>query len=549
VEKQDNHMKQKIILQGKGVSPGIAKGRIKFLMRENRRIERRHIDDAEKEIERFNEARTIAKAQLETLSVAMIEKIGKDNALLFEIHGMMLDDGGFIDPVVEIIKTEKTCSEYAVYTAGSRLARQFADMDDNYMKARSVDIYDICRRVIDILSGTEEAEETDENSAIFAADEFTPGEIVQFDREKVLALISRHGTADSHTAIIARTMGIPVITGLGASLTGDLAGKEVLLDGETGIVYVEADNETIVVLETKAKQERVEREKLEQMRGKPTRTKNGSCSIRLYANIGSVADADAALTGDAEGIGVFRSEFLFLGRNDYPDEETQFNVYRKVLEKMGNRPVIFRTLDIGADKQAGYFNLPEEKNPALGMRAIRICLTRPKVFKTQLRAIYRASAYGNAAIMFPMINSLNELIQAKEIAKAVRDELANQNIPFVKVPVGMMVETPASALISDILAHEVDFFSIGTNDLTQYTLAIDRENDSVAAFRDTHHEAVLRLIRMTCENAHRARIWCGICGSLAADLTLTKTFIEMGIDELSVEPSRILPLRSIISEL
>ena len=535
----------KIVLQGKGVSSGIAKGRIRFHLLENLLVEKRHIKDVEKEIARFTEARIIAGEQLETLSVTMISKIGEKNALLFKVHSMMLEDSDFIDPVLEIIKTEKTNAEYAVHIAGSRLAREFADMDDEYMNARSVDVHDITKRVIEILSGTGFVGEADYEPAILAADDFTPSETALFDREKTLALIMRQGAANSHTTIFARTMGIPTIIGLGASLTNDLSGREAIVDGETGMLYVDADNETIRELETKTERERLEREELEQLRGKPTLTKNGR-SMRLYANIGSVADADAALAGDAEGIGVFRSEFLFLGRDDYPDEETQYDSYRKVIEKMGNRPVIIRTLDIGADKQAGYFNLPKENNPALGMRAIRICLTRPEVFKTQLRAIYRASAYGNAAIMFPMINSFKELLQAKEMVKSVQDELADKNIPFKKVPAGIMVETPAAALISDILAYEVDFFSIGTNDLTQYTLAIDRENDSVTAFCDTHHEAILRLIRTTCENAHKAGIWCGICGSLAADLTLTNTFIEMGIDELSVEPSCILKLRKSI---
>ena len=536
-----------ITLQGKGVSSGIAKGRIRFHNHKSLFVEKRPVDDVEKEIERFNKARNIAKNQLDTLYTTTIGKIGEENSLLFKIHSMMLDDSDYIDPVIEIIKTEKTNAEYAVNIAGSRLAQEFADMDDEYMKARSVDIYDITKRVIEILSGKEELGADDDDPIILAANDFTPSETAQLNRDKTLALISRYGSANSHTAIFARTMDIPAIIGLGVSLAEDFSGKEAILDGESGILFVEADSETISELETKAEIEQLEKEKIEQMRGKPTLTKNGR-SIRLYANIGSVDDADAALKGDAEGVGLFRSEFLFLGKNDYPDEETQFDSYRKVLEKMENRLVIIRTLDIGADKQAVYFNLPKEENPALGMRAIRICLTRPEVFKTQLRAIYRASVYGNAAIMFPMINSLNELMKAKEMAKTVRNDLADKNIPFKNVPIGIMIETPASALISDILANEADFFSIGTNDLTQYTLAVDRQNDSITAFCDTHHEAILRLIRMTCENAHMAGIWCGICGSLAADLTLTKTFVEMGIDELSVEPSCILKLRSTIAE-
>lgn len=535
-----------ITLQGKGISPGIAKGRIRFVKQNSLVPEKRFINNIEKEIERLNDALKIAQNQLDDLSTTMIEKIGKENALLFKIHRMMLEDSDYTDPIIEIIQTEKTNAEYAVFTAGSRLAQDFADMDDVYMKARSVDVVDISNRVIAILSGNKTDETADDEPAILAADDFTASEIAQINRTKTLALISRQGAANSHAAIFARTMGIPAIIGLGASLTEEMFGKEAILDGETGVLHIEAHSETIRILEIKSEQQQLERTNLEQFRGKPTRTQNGH-SIRLYANIGCVADADDALAGDAEGIGVFRSEFLFLGKDDCPDEETQIENYRQVLEIMGNRQVIIRTLDIGADKQAVYFNLPKEENPALGMRAIRICLTRPEIFKTQLRAIYRASVYGNAAILFPMINSLNELIQAKEIAKAVRDELAEQDIPFQHVPIGLMIETPAAAIISDILAKEADFFSIGTNDLTQYTLAVDRQNGSVAAFCDIYHEAILRLIRMTCENAHRAGIWCGICGTLAADITLTQTFIEMGIDELSVEPSSILKLRSIIS--
>ncbi len=535
-----------ITLQGKGISPGIAKGRIRFVKQNSLVPEKRFINNVEKEIERLNDALKIAQNQLDDLSTTMIEKIGKENALLFKIHRMMLEDSDYTDPIIEIIQTEKTNAEYAVFTAGSRLAQDFADMDDVYMKARSVDVVDISNRVIAILSGNKTDETADDEPAILSADDFTASEIAQINRTKTLALISRQGAANSHAAIFARTMGIPAIIGLGASLTEEMFGKEAILDGETGVLHIEAHSETIRILEIKSEQQQLERTNLEQFRGKPTRAQNGH-SIRLYANIGCVADADDALAGDAEGIGVFRSEFLFLGKDDYPDEETQIANYRQVLEIMGNRQVIIRTLDIGADKQADYFNLPKEENPALGMRAIRICLTRPDIFKTQLRAIYRASVYGNAAILFPMINSLNELIQAKEIAKAVRDELAEQDIPFQHVPIGLMIETPAAAIISDILAKEANFFSIGTNDLTQYTLAVDRQNGSVAAFCDIYHEAILRLIRMTCENAHRAGIWCGICGTLAADLTLTQTFIEMGIDELSVEPSSILKLRSIIS--
>ncbi|MDR0785739.1 MAG: phosphoenolpyruvate--protein phosphotransferase [Treponema sp.] len=537
-----------ITLQGKGVSAGIAKGRLAFLKRTSVSVEKRSINDVEQEIERFDAARRTAAEQLDQLAGSMITKIGEENALLFEIHRMMLEDTDYIDPIIEIIKTEKVCAEYAVNTAGSRLAQEFADMDDEYMRARAVDVYDISKRVVEVLSGEEQTLARSDEPVILATDDFTPSETAQLDRNKVLALVSRQGAVNSHTAIFARTMGIPAIIGFGAFLSGDLAGKEAILDGDTGVLHLDPDPEVVERLEAKKEELRKEKEKLESLRGKPTRTKGGR-SMKLYANIGSVSDADAALAGDAEGVGLFRSEFLYLGRNDYPDEETQYESYRKVLEKMGDRLVIIRTLDIGADKQADYFSLPKEENPALGMRAIRICLTRPPIFKTQLRAIYRASAHGNAAIMFPMINSLDELLRAKEAAKAAREELAAKGVPFnAAVPIGIMVETPASAVISDVLAEEAAFFSIGTNDLTQYTLAVDRQNDSISAFCDTRHEAILRLIKLTCDNAHKAGIWCGICGSLGADLTLTQTFVEMGLDELSVEPSRILKLRSMISE-
>ncbi|MDR2353172.1 MAG: phosphoenolpyruvate--protein phosphotransferase [Deltaproteobacteria bacterium] len=537
-----------ITLQGKGVSVGIAEGPISFLSRSSHSVQKQPIEDVAKELERLNAAIASASAELDSLAISMVDKIGQENALLFEVHRMMLADSDYRDPIEEIITNEKVCAEYAVNTAGSRLAQEFADMDDDYMKARSIDIFDVSKRVIRILSGEKQDSSANDQPVILAADDFTPSETAQLDRGKVLALISRQGAANSHTAIFARTMGIPAIISFGAFLSEDLAGKYALVDGETGVLYIEPEPHILGELEIKAKQVRAEKERLEQFRGKPTVTQKGQ-KLKLYANIGSVHDAGSATMGDAEGIGLFRSEFLYLGRNDYPDEDTQYDSYRKVLEKMGNKEVIIRTLDIGADKQVHYFNLPKEENPALGLRAIRICLTRPELFETQLRAIYRASVYGNAAIMFPMITSLSELRHAKELAAKAREDLKAKGIPYKKnVPLGIMIETPAAAIISDILAKEADFFSIGTNDLTQYTLAIDRQNDSIASFCDIHHEAILRLIKLTCENAHKEGIICGICGSLGADPSLTKFFVEIGIDELSVEPSVILKLRSLISE-
>jgi phosphotransferase system enzyme I (PtsI) len=536
-----------ITLQGKGVSSGIAVGNLVFLERSNFVVEKKTISNISGEIERFQSALKIGSEQLDELAGAMADKIGKQNAMLFEIHKMMLADSDFFDPIIKIIETERVCAEYAVSTAGTRLAQDFAEMDDDYMRERAADVYDVAKRIIEILSGTQQAVTAGDEPVILAADDFAPSETAQFDRSKVLALVSQQGAANSHTAIFARTMGIPAIIGLGASLSSGLARRPVALDGETGALYIEPDQKTLDAL--KDKQNRLEKEhgELERFRGKATVSKTGK-KLKLYANIGSVADVEATLAGDAEGIGLFRSEFLYLGREDFPNEDIQYESYKKVVERMEGKPVIIRTLDIGADKQADYFNLPHEENPALGMRAIRICLTRPALFKTQLRAIYRASAHGNAAIMFPMISAVEELKQAKSIAAEVRDELAAEKIPFnPKVPIGIMIETPASVIISDLLAKEAEFFSIGTNDLTQYTLAVDRQNESISEFCNTHHEAIIRMIRMTVENGHKEGLWVGICGMLGADITLTQTFLDMGIDELSVEPSYILKLRGIIA--
>ncbi|MDR2601606.1 MAG: phosphoenolpyruvate--protein phosphotransferase [Spirochaetaceae bacterium] len=537
-----------ITLQGKSASGGIAFGKISFLKRSSASVEKRSITDLAAELQRFEEARNTACEQLDDLSERLADKIGAENAALFEMHRMMLQDPDYIEPITEIIKKEKVCAEYAVNTGGSRLAQDFAEMDDEYMKARSTDVYDISRRIINILAGVEDGPAEGGDPGIFAADDFTPSETAQMDRSKVLAMISKQGSYNSHSSIFARNMGIPAVIGFGEFLSADLSGKEAALDATEGVLYIEP--ETAVIEKLKKKQDAIllEKQEWEQFRGKPTVSKNGK-KIKLYANIGSVKDAEAAVEGDAEGVGLFRSEGLYLESNDYPDEETQFETYKQVLKCMGDRPVIIRTLDIGADKQAAYFKLPKEENPAMGLRAIRICLTRPELFKTQLRAIYRASAFGNAAIMFPMINSVNDLKRAKQIATIVRTELAAKQIPFkADLPIGIMIETPASAVIADLLAKESDFFSIGTNDLTQYTLAVDRQNDSISEFCDAHHEAILRLIGMATEAAHKAGIWCGICGSLGADETLIKTFLDIGLDELSVEAPAILKLRKIISE-
>jgi len=536
-------------LKGKGVSNGIAIGKMIFFQRVSFIVEKKPISDIQGEIGRFQAALQTAADQLDNLSVNMAEKIGEENALLFEIHRMMLEDTDFVDPITSLIKTQQVCAEYAVMEASTLLAQDFAGMDDEYMKERAIDVQDVSRRIIAILSGTQQDITFGEEPVILASDDFTPSETAQFDRSKVLALVSQAGAANSHTAIFARTMGIPAVIGLGESLSSGLSGKHAALDGETGVLYIEPDTKAVDELTQKKKLQEEKKIYLEQFRGKATVSKSGR-KIKLFANIGSVEDVEAALAGDAEGIGLFRSEFLYLGQKDYPGEDLQYESYRKVAEAMGGKQVIVRTLDIGADKQAEYFHLPHEENPALGMRAIRICLTQPELFKTQLRAIYRASAHGNLAIMFPMISSVKELLDAKKYAKEVRDELAAKKIQFDEnVPLGIMIETPAAAIISDLLSKEADFFSIGTNDLTQYALAVDRQNESISEFVDVHHEAIIRLIGTTVENAHKAGISCGICGTLGADFTLTKTFIEMGLDELSVEPSFILELRSRIAEL
>lgn len=536
-------------MNGKGVSPGIAIGRISFIERGGETVQKRAVTDTSAEITRFEEAKGLASSQLGELAVTTAEKLGAENALLFEIHQMMLEDLDFLESITGIVEAEKVCAEYAVERASEQFSAMLADTGDDYMKERAADVIDISRRLIGILTGRAEKLELGDEPSILAADDFTPSETAQLDCEKVLALATVGGAANSHTAIFARTMGIPAVIGLGDVLNASVSGKRAVLDGETGELIIDPDEE--VLLEFRKKQSRLHSEAalLEKYRGKPARTKSGR-DIKIFANIGSAADADAAVAGDAEGIGLFRSEFLFLESSDYPSEQVQYEAYKSVAEKMAGKPVIIRTLDIGADKQADYFGLPREENPALGMRAIRICLTRPEVFKTQLRALYRASAHGNIKIMLPMITSLSEIRKAKEYAGEARDSLRAEGIEFNEsVPIGIMIETPASAVISDLLAKETDFFSIGTNDLTQYTLAIDRQNDSVSDFCDTRHEAILRLMRTAARNAHENGIEVGICGELASDTTLTETFIDMGIDELSVPPSSILRLRGIIAGL
>jgi phosphotransferase system enzyme I (PtsI) len=537
-----------IILQGTGVVGGVVFGKLRFLGNGAQEVTRQHIDDPGAEITRYESANVAATAQLGELRKKALDNVGEQGAALFEIHQMMLEDADYCDSIRNIILRQEVNAEYAVAITGDNFSQMFSQMDDAYMQARAADVNDISERLIKVLSGRESDDINFSEPVILAADDLAPSETVKLDKDKILAFITAKGSANSHTAILARTMGIPAIIQVEGLLDCRSSTDFTIVDGGTGMVYIDPDAETLALMREKQEKEMSKLALLERLKGKPNITKDGK-AIMVYANIGSLSDLGAVLKNDAGGIGLFRTEFLYLESKDYPTEEEQFRAYKTVVETMSGKRVIFRTLDIGADKQVEYFALPKEENPALGMRAIRICLTRPELFKTQLRALYRASAFGNAAIMFPMIASVWEIRQAKQIADEVCRELADSGVPFAEdVELGIMIETPAAAVISDLLAEEVNFFSIGTNDLIQYTLAADRQNQSIGEFRDTHHEAVLRLIRRTVENAHAANIWAGICGELGADLSLTEYFIGMGIDELSVSPAAVLPLRDKIMQ-
>ncbi len=535
-------------IQGKSASGGIAVARVRYVAKREP-IKKLIVSDPDKEIQRFDIARNQAADQLAQLVISTRATLGEENSKLFEIHQMMLEDLDYLDAITSKLQEEKVCAEYAVQETAEEFVSMFAQLNDDYMKARAADIRDISERLLDILTDRISHVFDTNEPVIMAAEDFVPSQTARFDRSKVLGLITKGGSENSHTAIFARTMGIPAVIGLKESLTEVWDGQLAAVDGSTGEVILNPDEQETAEFQKRKQKELFQKNELETLRGKPTITKNGK-TIKLYANIGCVADAAVAMENDAEGIGLFRSEFLYLESQDYPTEEVQFKAYKAVAETLAGRPVIIRTLDIGADKQAAYFDLEEEENPAMGMRAIRICLTRPEVFKTQLRAIYRASAYGRLMIMFPMITSLWELRKGKSIASQVREELRQEGIAYDSdLPIGIMIETPAAAVISDLLAQEADFFSLGTNDLTQYTLAVDRQNHSLEQFCDTHHDAVLRLIRITVENAHKNGIWAGICGELAADSELLKFFLEIGVDELSVAPSQVLGLRKKIVEL
>ena len=534
---------------GKGVSKGVAAGPISFYRRPSGEIPRRSVTDTAAELARFHDACETAKEQLGVLHDKALAEAGEDAAMLFEAHQMMLDDLDFVESIEGLIENDRLNAEAAVSDTGAQFAEMFAVMDDSYMQARAADIRDISARVIGILTGEGESGIVSDVPCIVAADDLAPSETVQLDKSLILGFITAGGSANSHTAILARTMGIPAIIGAGDALQAEMEGKYAIIDGQTGETVIEPDDAERERLLKKQAKEKALKELLDQLKGKPNETRDGR-NVMVYCNIGSPADIDAVLQNDGGGIGLFRSEFLYLQGSDYPTEDEQFEAYKTVAERMGGRRVIIRTLDIGADKQADYFHLDKEENPAMGLRAIRICLTRPEVFRTQLRALYRASAYGKIAIMFPMITSVWEVREIKRICRNIRAELAEEGVPMAdKVELGIMIETPAAVMMSAELACEVDFFSVGTNDLTQYTLAVDRQGVGLDRFFDAHHPAVLRMLRMTAENAHRAGIWIGICGELGADAELTETFLSMGIDELSVSPSAVLPLRSAIRSI
>lgn len=535
------------VYQGKSVFGGIAIGHLCVYKKGEQQVTRQKIEDVEAEVKRFQDAKEAAQAQLGELYDKAVKEVGEANAAIFEMHQMLLEDEDYQDSVENIIRTQQVNAEYATAVTSDHFSSMFEEMDDDYMKERAADIRDISERVIANLSGENKSKVVTDEPVIILADDLAPSETVQLEKDKVLSFVTVHGSVNSHTAILARTMGIPALVSTEMELTDDLDGKLAVVDGNHGMIYVEPDAETMEKMEALKKEEEEKKELLQTFKNKESVTLDGK-KVLTYANIGNVKDLALVLQNGAEGIGLFRSEFLYLESETYPTEEEQFEVYKKVAETMAGKRVIIRTLDIGADKQADYFELAKEENPAMGVRAIRICLTRPEIFKTQLRALFRASAFGNIAIMYPMITSLSEIAQIKAIVEEVKAELDADNVPYGTPEQGIMIETPAAATISDLLAEEVDFFSIGTNDLTQYTLAIDRQNSRLDKFFDSHHPAVLRMIQMTVENAHKAGIWCGICGELGADQALTKDFLAMGVDELSVSPGSILPLRKIILE-
>lgn len=536
------------VYQGKSVFGGIAIGKIQVWKKGEQQVKRYKVEDLDGEVARFQTAKDEAVEQLGVLYEKALKEVGEASAAIFEVHQMLLEDDDYIESVENIIRTQEVNAEYALAATGDNFANMFAAMDDEYMRERAADFKDITERVITILNGGGQQQMDASEPTIIIADDLAPSETVQMDKDKVLSFVTVHGSLNSHTAILARTMGIPALIGtLELHLDESLNGAMAVVDGNDGCVYIDPDEETLVRMQEKLKADKEQKKLLQTLKGEKSVTLDGK-NVMTYANIGDVKDLAKVLQNGAEGIGLFRSEFLYLEKETYPTEEEQFFVYKTVAETMAGKRVIIRTLDIGADKQADYFALDKEENPAMGLRAIRICLTRPEIFKTQLRALFRASAFGKIAIMYPMITSVKEVRQIREIVAEVKKELDDANIAYGDVEQGIMIETPAAVMISDLLAEEVDFFSIGTNDLTQYTLAIDRQNQSLDEFYDAHHTAVLRMINQTVQNAHKAGIWCGICGELGADQALTKLFLSMGIDELSVSPGSVLPVRKIVRD-
>ncbi len=537
-----------VTISGKSVFGGVSIGKLLFYKRSEKVIKRTHVDNVDDEWARFQKAKDTAVSQLKELYEKALDDVGEANAMIFEIHQMMLEDLDYLESIENIIRTQEVNAEYAVAATADNFAKMFAAMDDAYMQGRAADVRDVSERVLDILCGVSKGMKEMDEPCIIAADDLAPSETVQLDKSKVLGFATMFGSSNSHTAILARTMNIPAVIGMGEALLQEYDGKDAIIDGFTGTLYIDPDEETMKAMQEKRARDLEQKALLETLKGKENVTKSGQ-KINVYANIGNVSDLGAVLKNDAGGIGLFRSEFLYLENSDFPTEEQQFAVYKQVAESMAGKKVIIRTLDIGADKQVDYFGLDKEENPALGYRAIRICLTRPEIFKTQLRALYRAAVFGNLSIMFPMIISVKEVLKIKEIIAEVKEELTSEGIPFKDdVELGIMIETPAAVMVSRELAKEVDFFSVGTNDLTQYTLAIDRQNSKLDEFYDPHHPAVLAMIKMAADNAHAEGAWIGICGELGADLELTEEFLKMGLDELSVSPAMVLPLRKRIRE-
>ena len=531
---------------GKSIFKGIAIGKILFYQKGEQPVKRVKIEDTAEQIKRYEAARAKAAEQLQGLYEKALKEVGEANAAVFEVHQMMLEDDDYIDSVVNIIETQQVNAEFAVATTGDNFAKMFAEMEDDYFKARAADVKDISERMVNILSGNESGGAIGDEPVIVVAEDLAPSETVQMDKEKLLAFVTRLGSANSHTAILARTMNIPAL--IEVDIKEEWNGKMAVVDGYTGTFYIDPDEDILKKMQEKKEEDIKARELLQELKGKEDVTVDGK-HIKLYANIGGVKDVASVLANDAAGIGLFRSEFLYREADNYPNEEAQFQAYKTVAENMAGKKVIVRTLDIGADKQVDYFNLDHEETPAMGYRAIRICLDRRDIFRTQLRALLRASAYGNIGIMYPMIISVDEVKEIKKIVESIKTELTEKGIEYGEVEQGIMIETPAAVMISDLLAEEVDFFSIGTNDLTQYTLAIDRQNSKLDNIYDAHHPAVLRMIQKTIENGHKAGCWVGICGELGADMTLTETFLKMGIDELSVSPTFVLPIRKLIREM